>query len=116
MYRRQQLSHSTKSQVRIIEHGADFDASLKEAFRIAQTEGRSLVHPFDDPHVIAGNGTVGMEILKAVGRRWYPALKTLQTESADDFVWYRAVALALESRRRPDTGRMRSSRRLAAAV
>lgn len=63
----QQLSHSTKCQAKIIEHGADFDASLKEAFRIAQTEGRSLVHPFDDPLVIAGNGTVGMEILKEVG-------------------------------------------------
>lgn len=66
MFVYQQLSHVTKSQVRIIEHGADFDASLKEAYRIAQTEGRSLVHPFDDPLVIAGNGTVGMEILKEV--------------------------------------------------
>lgn len=62
----QQLSRSTKCQVKIIEHGLDFDASLKEAFRIAQTEGRSLVHPYDDPLVIAGNGTIGMEILKEV--------------------------------------------------
>lgn len=67
VYRVQQVSHSTKCQVKIIEHGTDFDASLKEAYRIAQTEGRSLVHPYDDPLVIAGNGTVGMEILKEVG-------------------------------------------------
>lgn len=41
-------------------------AIQKEANRIAQQEGRSLVHPFDDPLVIAGNGTIGMEILKEV--------------------------------------------------
>ncbi|KAG6957068.1 hypothetical protein JG687_00010208 [Phytophthora cactorum] len=60
----QNVSHSTKSKITMVEHGADFDASMKEAFRVAQTEGRSLVHPFDDPLVIAGNGTVAMEILK----------------------------------------------------
>ncbi|CAH0482128.1 unnamed protein product [Peronospora belbahrii] len=60
----QNVSYSTKNKITIVEHGADFDASLKEAFRVAQTEGRSLVHPFDDPLVIAGNGTIGMEILK----------------------------------------------------
>ncbi|TYZ59727.1 hypothetical protein PybrP1_006639 [[Pythium] brassicae (nom. inval.)] len=69
-----QLSHLTKAQVRIIEHGVDFDASLKEAFRIAQIEGRSLVHPFDDPLVIAGNGTVGMEILKEMAGEWPDAI------------------------------------------
>ncbi|CAI5700417.1 unnamed protein product [Peronospora effusa] len=60
----QNVSYFTKNKITIVEYGADFDASLKEAFRVAQTEGRSLVHPFDDPLVIAGNGTIGMEILK----------------------------------------------------
>ncbi|KAI9982954.1 hypothetical protein PInf_006805 [Phytophthora infestans] len=60
----QNVSYSTKSKITVVEHGADFDASMKEAFRVAQTEGRSLVHPFDDPFVIAGNGTIAMEILK----------------------------------------------------
>ncbi|CAI5747203.1 unnamed protein product [Peronospora destructor] len=60
----QDVSYFTKNKITIVEHGADFDASLKEAFRVAQTEGRSFVHPFDDPLVIAGNGTIGMEILK----------------------------------------------------
>ncbi|TMW62169.1 hypothetical protein Poli38472_009662 [Pythium oligandrum] len=58
------IAPNNQSRVKIIEHGTDFEASLKEAYRIAQTEGRSLVHPFDDPLVIAGHGTVGMEILK----------------------------------------------------
>ncbi len=42
--------------------------SLKEAFvaatRIARKSGRVLVHPFEDRHVIAGQGTVGLEILE----------------------------------------------------
>ena len=41
----------------------------QEAFRVAHSEGRSLVHPFDDPLVIAGNGTIAMEILKEVLKR-----------------------------------------------
>uniref|UniRef100_A0AAV1UV99 Threonine dehydratase n=1 Tax=Peronospora matthiolae TaxID=2874970 RepID=A0AAV1UV99_9STRA len=60
----QNVSYSTKTQITIVEHGADFEASLQEAFRVAHSEGRSLVHPFDDPLVIAGNGTIAMEILK----------------------------------------------------
>ncbi|KAI9916349.1 hypothetical protein PsorP6_018122 [Peronosclerospora sorghi] len=60
----QNVSHATKKKITIVEHGMDFDASLNEAFRVAQTQGRSLIHPFDDPLVIAGNGTIGMEILK----------------------------------------------------
>lgn len=44
--------------------------NLSEAFTIAQataaTEGLVFVHPYDDPHVIAGQGTLGAEILSAV--------------------------------------------------
>merc|ERR1719398_127989 len=32
--------------------------------RLVETEGRTLIHPFDDPLVIAGQGTIGAEILK----------------------------------------------------
>lgn len=41
----------------------DIKAAFAEATRL-QTEGRALVHPFDDPHVAAGQGTVGLEILE----------------------------------------------------
>ena len=60
-------------------YGADVDltaADPTEAFgRLAELQeqtGRTLVHPFDDPVVIAGAGTVGLEILEDV-----PDVKTI---------------------------------------
>ncbi|GIX31426.1 MAG: L-threonine dehydratase [Porticoccaceae bacterium] len=43
--------------------GDDFEAAAAEARRLVESEGLVYVHPFDDPHVIAGQGTVGMEIM-----------------------------------------------------
>jgi threonine dehydratase len=37
---------------------------MEECLRIQETRGSTLVHPFDDPDVIAGQGTVGLEILE----------------------------------------------------
>ncbi|MEF3301624.1 threonine ammonia-lyase [Paenibacillus sp. GYB003] len=48
---------------KVILHGANYDEAFEEANRIARSEGATLVHAFDDPHVIAGQGTVGLEIL-----------------------------------------------------
>eukprot|EP00934_Nitzschia_sp_Nitz4_P008397 Nitzschia sp. Nitz4//scaffold1_size375055//355515//362632//NITZ4_000342-RA/size375055-processed-gene-0.397-mRNA-1//1//CDS//3329541243//8387//frame0 len=49
--------------------GDTFDEAAAEAHRLRDTEGLTLIHPFDDPHVIAGQGTIGHEILKSfVGR------------------------------------------------
>ncbi|KAL1515216.1 hypothetical protein AB1Y20_004277 [Prymnesium parvum] len=45
-------------------HGATYDEAQAEAMRLVETEERTLIHPFDDPYVIAGQGTIGMEILK----------------------------------------------------
>mmetsp|Transcript_42038 Transcript_42038/g.98486 ORF Transcript_42038/g.98486 Transcript_42038/m.98486 type:complete len:359 (-) Transcript_42038:1016-2092(-) len=45
-------------------HGNNYDEAAAEANRLIKEEGLSLVHPFDDPHVIAGQGTIGMEILQ----------------------------------------------------
>ena len=39
---------------------------LATALEIGEREGRTLVHPFDDPRVIAGQGTVGLELLEQV--------------------------------------------------
>ncbi|MEZ4414480.1 MAG: threonine/serine dehydratase [Gemmatimonadota bacterium] len=44
----------------------DAAAAFEEAERLAAEEGYTLLHPFDDPHVIAGQGTVGLEILSQV--------------------------------------------------
>jgi len=44
--------------------GADVMESAVEARRIAQERGLEFIHPFDDPVVIAGQGTVGLEMLE----------------------------------------------------
>ena len=45
-------------------HGTSYDEAQAEAMRLVEVEGRTLIHPFDDPLVIAGQGTIGAEILK----------------------------------------------------
>mmetsp|Transcript_12852 Transcript_12852/g.24128 ORF Transcript_12852/g.24128 Transcript_12852/m.24128 type:complete len:585 (-) Transcript_12852:57-1811(-) len=50
-------------QVRLF--GNNYDEAAAEARRLEKEEGMSMIHPFDDPYVIAGQGTIGMEILKA---------------------------------------------------
>jgi threonine dehydratase len=54
-------------------HGADvklfgetYDDAAAEATRIAAQTGYTLVHPFDDDAVIAGQGTIGLELLEQV--------------------------------------------------
>lgn len=49
---------------RVLLLGDNFDAAKAEAQRIAQTEGRTFIAPFDDPRVIAGQGTIGLEIVQ----------------------------------------------------
>src|SRR5512133_1350098 len=51
---------------RIVLHGANYDEAYAEARRLEQAEGLTFVHPFDDPSIIAGQGTVGLEILEQV--------------------------------------------------
>jgi threonine dehydratase len=51
---------------RVILCGDVFDEAHAEALRIAQAEGLTYVHPFDDPMVMAGQGTVGLEILASI--------------------------------------------------
>ncbi len=43
--------------------GDTLDASAQAARQIAEEKGFTFVHPYDDPHVIAGQGTIGLEIL-----------------------------------------------------
>ena len=49
---------------RIVLHGDDYQGAYAMSLEIAETDGLTYVHPFDDPDVIAGQGTVGMEILR----------------------------------------------------
>jgi threonine dehydratase len=48
----------------IVLHGEDFDAACAHAHALAALHGASFVHPFDDPDVIAGQGTIAMELLR----------------------------------------------------
>jgi threonine dehydratase len=45
-------------------HGPSFPFALAHALALAEASGGTFVSPFDDPDVIAGQGTVGMEILR----------------------------------------------------
>jgi threonine dehydratase len=49
---------------RVVLHGDVFDESHAEALRIAERENLTYIHPFDDPAVMAGQGTVALEILE----------------------------------------------------
>ncbi len=45
-------------------HGDSYDEANAHALKLAEEKGLSFIHPFDDPKVIAGQGTIGMEILR----------------------------------------------------
>ncbi|MEX2583898.1 MAG: threonine ammonia-lyase [Gemmatimonadota bacterium] len=49
---------------RVILHGASYDEAMEEALRIQAEEGSTLIHPFDDEHIIAGQGTIGLELIE----------------------------------------------------
>lgn len=48
----------------VVLHGDIFDAAYEHAIKLASERNMVFVHPFDDPDVIAGQGTIGMEILR----------------------------------------------------
>ncbi len=48
----------------VILHGETYDEAFIKAQNISQKESLVFIHPFDDPEVIAGQGTIGIEILR----------------------------------------------------
>jgi threonine dehydratase len=48
---------------RVVLHGSHVGEALAELERIRDAEGLTYCHPFDDPMVIAGNGTAGLELM-----------------------------------------------------
>jgi threonine dehydratase len=50
----------------VILHGANYDEAFDEALRKSRQDGLTLVHAFDDDAVIAGQGSLGLEILQQV--------------------------------------------------
>ncbi|AWM39643.1 L-threonine dehydratase biosynthetic IlvA [Gemmata obscuriglobus] len=48
----------------VVLHGDSYSDAYQHAAELGAANGLTFVHPFDDPDVIAGQGTVGMEILR----------------------------------------------------
>ncbi len=49
---------------RVVLHGDNYDEAYEHAVTLGRAGRLSFVHPYDDPEVIAGQGTIGFEILK----------------------------------------------------
>jgi len=50
----------------IVLHGESYDEAYSHAMQLAEERGLTFIHPFDDPIVAAGQGTVALEMLDAV--------------------------------------------------
>jgi threonine dehydratase len=48
----------------VVLHGDSYSEAYARAMRLKRARGLTFVHPYDDPDVIAGQGTIGMEILR----------------------------------------------------
>jgi threonine dehydratase len=50
----------------VLLYGANYDEACEEATRLCAAEGMTFIHPFDDAVVMAGQGTIGLELLEQV--------------------------------------------------
>jgi threonine dehydratase len=60
------IKHTRDFGATVVVHGNDLIAADTEARRLAAEGGLTFIHPFDDPLVIAGQGTLAMEMLEDV--------------------------------------------------
>jgi threonine dehydratase len=51
----------------VVLHGDLFDAAFEHALALAREQDLAFIHPFDDADVIAGQGTIGVEIMRQAG-------------------------------------------------
>ena len=62
------LAHKVEAMRRmgaeIVVYGQSQDAAEAHTVELVRTEGLTLISAFDDPHVIAGQGTIGLEVLE----------------------------------------------------
>ena len=49
---------------KVVLHGDNYDEASAHAKKLVEEKGLTYIHPFDDPEVIAGQGTIAMEILR----------------------------------------------------
>ncbi len=48
----------------VVQAGESYDESVERSLRLQRERGLTYVHPFDDPQIIAGQGTIGLELLE----------------------------------------------------
>jgi threonine dehydratase len=60
------VANTRKYGARVVLLGSNYDESYGEARRLEQVEKLTFIHPFDDPAIIAGQGTIALEILEQV--------------------------------------------------
>jgi threonine dehydratase len=98
----------------VITHGDSYDEAYAHALKFAAEQNVTFVHPYDDPDVIAGQGTIGMEILRqhtgpihaifapvgggglisgiaAYVKRLYPEIRIIGVEPVDADSMYRSL-------------------------
>jgi len=60
------VSSTTDFGAEVILHGANYDEACVKAMRLSKEDGLTFLHPFDDDAVIAGQGTIGLELLDQI--------------------------------------------------
>src|ERR1700687_1567395 len=66
------VEHTQKHGAEVLLEGDNFDAAMARAIALADERALTLVHPYDDEKIIAGQGTIGLEMLAS-----HPELDTL---------------------------------------
>src|ERR1700683_602757 len=60
------VEHTRAHEAQVVLYGDTLSEAYEESQRIMQAQGLTFVHPYDDPDVIAGQGTIGLEVMAAV--------------------------------------------------
>src|ERR1700682_4242587 len=58
------VEQTQKHGAEVILEGENFDSAMAHAIGMAATRGLTLVHPYDDEKIIAGQGTCGLEMIR----------------------------------------------------
>jgi threonine dehydratase len=71
------ISAVEKLGAQVLIHGESFDEACAYAIEMARRNGATFVHPYDDEHVIAGQGTIAVELFRQVAAIRDGAIDTL---------------------------------------
>jgi threonine dehydratase len=59
------IQGTKKFGARVVLHGNFYDEAYEEALRLQKENNLVFIHPFNDPDIIAGQGTIGLEVFKS---------------------------------------------------